>query len=57
VKDFIQQGKVKHFAMSEAGAANIRRAHAIQPVTVLQSEYSPLLVHQNHRCLDLPYWS
>ncbi|HTT18144.1 MAG TPA: aldo/keto reductase [Candidatus Sulfotelmatobacter sp.] len=40
VKDLIQQGKVKHFGLSEAGAQTIRRAHAIQPVTVLQSEYS-----------------
>jgi aryl-alcohol dehydrogenase-like predicted oxidoreductase len=40
VKDLIQQGKVKHFGMSEAGAANIRRAHAVQQVTALQSEYS-----------------
>ena len=40
VKDLIEQGKVKHFGMSEAGAANIRRAHAVQPVTALQSEYS-----------------
>src|SRR5258707_5176741 len=40
VKDTIQEGKVKHFGMSEAGAANIRRAHAVQPVTALQSEYS-----------------
>jgi aryl-alcohol dehydrogenase-like predicted oxidoreductase len=40
VKDLIQQGKVKHFGMSEAGAASIRRAHAVQPVTALQSEYS-----------------
>lgn len=40
VKDLIQQGKVKHFGMSEAGAATIRRAHAVQPVTALQSEYS-----------------
>jgi len=40
VKELIQQGKVKHFGMSEAGAANIRRAHAVQPVTALQSEYS-----------------
>jgi aryl-alcohol dehydrogenase-like predicted oxidoreductase len=40
VKDLIQQGKVKHFGMSEAGAESIRRAHAIQPVTALQSEYS-----------------
>jgi aryl-alcohol dehydrogenase-like predicted oxidoreductase len=40
VKDLIGEGKVKHFGMSEAGAANIRRAHAVQPVTALQSEYS-----------------
>jgi aryl-alcohol dehydrogenase-like predicted oxidoreductase len=40
VTDLIQEGKVKHFGMSEAGAANIRRAHAVQPVTALQSEYS-----------------
>jgi pyridoxine 4-dehydrogenase len=40
VKDLIAEGKVKHFGMSEAGVANIRRAHAIQPVTALQSEYS-----------------
>ncbi|HEX4302474.1 MAG TPA: aldo/keto reductase [Rhizomicrobium sp.] len=40
VKDLIQQGKVGHFGLSEAGAATIRRAHAVQPVTALQSEYS-----------------
>ena len=40
VKELIQEGKVKHFGMSEAGASNIRRAHAVQPVTALQSEYS-----------------
>jgi aryl-alcohol dehydrogenase-like predicted oxidoreductase len=40
VKELIAQGKVKHFGMSEAGAATIRRAHAVQPVTALQSEYS-----------------
>jgi aryl-alcohol dehydrogenase-like predicted oxidoreductase len=40
VKELIQQGKVKHFGMSEAGAKTIRRAHAVQPVTALQSEYS-----------------
>ena len=39
VKDLIQQGKVKHFGISEAGAQTIRRAHAVQPVTALQSEY------------------
>ncbi len=40
VKDLIQEGKVKYFGMSEAGVATIRRAHAVQPVTALQSEYS-----------------
>jgi len=40
VKDLIQQGKVKHFGMSEAAAGTIRRAHAVQPVTAIQSEYS-----------------
>jgi aryl-alcohol dehydrogenase-like predicted oxidoreductase len=40
VKDLIQQGKVKHFGLSEAGAKTIRHAHAVQPVTALQSEYS-----------------
>jgi aryl-alcohol dehydrogenase-like predicted oxidoreductase len=40
VKDLIQQGKVKHFGLSEAAATTIRRAHAIQPVTAVQSEYS-----------------
>src|SRR5712692_419465 len=40
VKDLIQQGKVKHFGLSEAGAKTIRRAHAVQPVTAVQSEYS-----------------
>ncbi|HEX3659957.1 MAG TPA: aldo/keto reductase [Acidobacteriaceae bacterium] len=40
VRDLIREGKVRHFGMSEAGAANIRRAHAVQPVTALQSEYS-----------------
>src|ERR1700741_489587 len=40
VKDLIQEGKVKHFGLSEAGATTIRRAHAVQPVTALQSEYS-----------------
>src|SRR5205823_1539509 len=39
VKELIQQGKVKHFGMSEAGVESIRRAHAVQPVTALQSEY------------------
>jgi aryl-alcohol dehydrogenase-like predicted oxidoreductase len=40
VKDLIQQGTVKHFGLSEAGVQTIRRAHAVQPVTALQSEYS-----------------
>ena len=40
VKDLIREGKVKHFGMSEAGVESIRRAHAVQPVTALQSEYS-----------------
>ena len=40
VKELIEAGKVKHFGLSEAGAKTIRRAHAVQPVTALQSEYS-----------------
>lgn len=40
VKDLIQEGKVKHFGLSEAGVESIRKAHAVQPVTALQSEYS-----------------
>jgi len=40
VRDLVQHGKVKHFGLSEAGVQTIRRAHAIQPVTALQSEYS-----------------
>jgi aryl-alcohol dehydrogenase-like predicted oxidoreductase len=40
LKDLIRQGKVKHFGLSEAGVQTIRRAHAVQPVTALQSEYS-----------------
>lgn len=39
VKDLIQQGKVKYFGLSEAGAQTIRRAHAVHPVSALQSEY------------------
>src|SRR6185503_18903237 len=39
-KQLIQEGKVKHFGLSEAGVQTIRRAHAVQPVTALQSEYS-----------------
>ncbi len=48
VKDLIQQGKVKHFGLSEAGANTIRKAHAVQPVTALQSEYS-LWTRQHER--------
>jgi aryl-alcohol dehydrogenase-like predicted oxidoreductase len=40
VKELIQQGKVRYFGLSEAGARSIRRAHAVQPVAALQSEYS-----------------
>jgi aryl-alcohol dehydrogenase-like predicted oxidoreductase len=40
LQDLIQEGKVRHFGLSEAGVQTIRRAHAVQPVTVLQSEYS-----------------
>ena len=40
IKELIAQGKVKHFGLSEAGVQSIRRAHAVQPVTALQSEYS-----------------
>jgi len=40
LKELIQEGKVKHFGLSEAGVQTIRRAHAVQPVTALQSEYS-----------------
>jgi aryl-alcohol dehydrogenase-like predicted oxidoreductase len=40
VKDFIHEGKVKHFGLSEAAAKTIRRAHAVEPVTAVQSEYS-----------------
>ena len=40
VKELIEEGKVKHFGLSEAGANTIRRAHAVQPVTAVQSEYS-----------------
>ena len=40
VRDLIEEGKVRHFGLSEAGAGTIRRAHAVQPVTALQSEYS-----------------
>jgi aryl-alcohol dehydrogenase-like predicted oxidoreductase len=48
VKELIQAGKVRHFGLSEAGAATIRRAHAVQPVTAVQSEYS-LWTRQHER--------
>ena len=43
VKDLIREGKVKHFGLSEAGVQTIRRAHQVQPVAALQSEYLPLV--------------
>ncbi len=52
VKDLIAAGKVKHFGLSEAGAKTIRRAHAVQPVTALQSEYS--LWFREHEAEILP---
>jgi aryl-alcohol dehydrogenase-like predicted oxidoreductase len=52
VKDLIKAGKVKHFGLSEAGAQTIRRAHAVQPVTALQSEYS--LWFRDHETEILP---
>lgn len=52
VKDLIAEGKVKHFGMSEAAAATIRRAHAVQPVTAVQSEYS--LWHRRPEAEVLP---
>jgi len=51
VRDLIQQGKVKHFGLSEAAAATVRRAHAIQPVTALQSEYSLWFREPEHEIL------
>ena len=53
VKDLIQAGKVKHFGMSEAGAQTIRRAHAVQPVAALQSEYSLWWREPEHEILPL----
>ncbi len=52
VKELIAEGKVKHFGLSEAGANTIRRAHAVQPVTALQSEYS--LWFRNHEKEIIP---
>jgi aryl-alcohol dehydrogenase-like predicted oxidoreductase len=51
VKDLIAAGKVKHFGLSEAGAQTIRRAHAVQPVTALQSEYSMWWREPEHEIL------
>jgi aryl-alcohol dehydrogenase-like predicted oxidoreductase len=51
VKDLIRDGKVKHFGLSEAGVQTIRRAHAVQPVTALQSEYSLWWRHQEAEVL------
>lgn len=53
VKELIAQGKVKHFGLSEAGAGTIRRAHAVQPVTALQSEYSLWTRGPEHEILPL----
>jgi aryl-alcohol dehydrogenase-like predicted oxidoreductase len=52
VKDLVQEGKVKHFGLSEAGVQTIRRAHAVQPITAVQSEYS--LWFRNHEKELLP---
>ena len=52
VKELIQQGKVKHFGLSEAGSQTIRRAHAVQPIAALQSEYS--LWYRNAEAEALP---
>jgi aryl-alcohol dehydrogenase-like predicted oxidoreductase len=53
VKELIAQGKVKHFGLSEAGVETIRRAHAVQPVTALQSEYSLWWREPEHEILPL----
>jgi aryl-alcohol dehydrogenase-like predicted oxidoreductase len=52
VKDLIREGKVKHFGLSEAGVQTIRRAHAVQPVTALQSEYSLWWREPEHEVLS-----
>lgn len=52
VRDLITAGKVRHFGLSEAGVASIRRAHAVQPVTVLESEYSLWSRDPEHEVLD-----
>jgi aryl-alcohol dehydrogenase-like predicted oxidoreductase len=54
VKDLIREGKVKHFGLSEAGAKTIRRAHAVQPVTALQSEYSLWTRKPEEECHQRP---
>jgi aryl-alcohol dehydrogenase-like predicted oxidoreductase len=53
VKDLIQEGKVKHFGRSEAGVLAIRRAHAVQPVAALQSEYSLWWREVEHEILPI----
>jgi aryl-alcohol dehydrogenase-like predicted oxidoreductase len=53
VKDLIREGKVKHFGLSEAGAQTIRRAHAVQPVAALQSEYSLWWREPEHEILPM----
>ena len=53
VKELIQEGKVKHFGLSEAGIESVRRAHAVQPVTALQSEYSLLWREPENEILPL----
>jgi aryl-alcohol dehydrogenase-like predicted oxidoreductase len=53
IKDLIHEGKVKHFGLSEAGPKTIRRAHAVQPVTALQSEYSLWTRHAEQEVLPV----
>ena len=55
VGDLIREGKVKHFGLSEASPATIRRAHAVQPVAALQSEYS-LWWREPEAALSCPCW-
>jgi aryl-alcohol dehydrogenase-like predicted oxidoreductase len=50
VRGLIEEGKVKHFGLSEPGVQTIRRAHAVQPVTVVQSEYSLWWRRRRSRC-------
>ena len=54
VKDLIREGKVKHFGLSEPGVQTIRRAHAVQPVTAIQNEYSLWWRKPEHQVLPLP---